>query len=102
MYQQIRNDSLVCIFLFSVLALADLCNPIKLVTNQSRAQSKKGRPVSSNKNDILFNSSIRIGGLRRNHDNSTETENIQSENDVENHDDDILALASFYDRPEYT
>ena len=98
------SDSFVFIIFSSVLVVSDLCNPIMLDTNQSRAQSKKGLPVSSNKNDFLSNYSVKNGGLRRSDKTSVgnETNEIRSKNIVDKHDEDILAMASFYDRPEYT
>ena len=64
------SDSFVFIIFSSVLVVSDLCNPIMLDTNQSRAQSKKGLPVSSNKNDFLSNyvlSQISFGELQAFH-----------------------------------
>ena len=84
--------------------MSDLCNPIMIDENQSRAQSKKKQPVSSNKNYFLSNYSIKNSGLRKSDENNVgnETDKIRPKNIVDPNEEDILALPSFYDRPEYT
>ena len=84
--------------------MSELCNPIMVDRNRLKAQSKKELAVSSNKNYFLSNYSVKNNGLQRSDENSMRKENgeLISQKIVDNQDSEILAMASFYDRPEYT